>query len=59
VTGPYPETQTNRRKVADVQAVTEQGPAPRPAIEVLYVEELPNYRGTLALVERVQARLSV
>ena len=38
-------------------AVTGQGPGRRPVIEVLYVEGCPNYRGTLGLVERVQAEL--
>ena len=40
-------------------AVTEQGPARRPVIEVLYVEGCPNYRGALALVERVRAELGI
>jgi hypothetical protein len=44
---------------ADVQAITEQGPARRPVIEVLYVEGCPNYRGALALVERVRAELGI
>jgi hypothetical protein len=43
----------------DVQAVTEQGPAQRPVIDVLYVEGCPNYRGALALVERVRAELGI
>ena len=42
-----------------MQAVTEQGPARRPVIEVLYVEGCPNHRGALALVERVRAELSI
>ena len=31
----------------------------RPVIEVLYVEDCPHYRGTLALVERVRAELGI
>jgi hypothetical protein len=42
-----------------VPAVTEQGPARRPVIEVLYVEGCPNYRGALALVEGVRAELGI
>lgn len=42
-----------------MQAVTEQGPARRPVIDVLYVEGCPNYRGALALVERVRAELGI
>jgi hypothetical protein len=59
VTGPHPTTETDRRRETDVPAVTEQGPARRPAIEVLHVEGCPNYRGALALVERVRAELSI
>jgi hypothetical protein len=40
-------------------AITEQGPAWRPVIEVLYVEGCPNYQGTLGLVERVRAELGI
>ena len=40
-------------------ALTEQSPARRPVIEVLYVEGCPNYRGTLALVERLRAELGI
>jgi hypothetical protein len=42
-----------------MQADTEQGPARRPVIEVLYVEGCPNFRGTLGLVEQVQAELGI
>ena len=42
-----------------MQLATEQGPARRPVIEVLYVEGCPNYRGALGLVERVRAELGV
>ena len=42
-----------------MQAVTKQGSARRPVIEVLYVEGWPNYRGALALVERVRAELGI
>jgi hypothetical protein len=42
-----------------MQAVTEQGPARRPVIEVLYVEGCPNYREALALVKRVRAELGI
>ena len=42
-----------------MQAVTEQGPARRPVIDVLYVEGCPNYRGALALVKRVRAELGI
>jgi hypothetical protein len=42
-----------------VQLATEQGPARRPVIEVLYVEACPNYRGALGLVERVRAELGI
>ena len=42
-----------------MQLATEQGPARRPVIEVLYVEGCPNYRGTLELVERVRAELGI
>jgi hypothetical protein len=42
-----------------VPAVTEQGPARRPVIEVLYVEGCPNCRGALALVERVRTELGI
>lgn len=31
----------------------------RPAIEVLYVQDCPNYQGTLALVERIRAELGI
>jgi hypothetical protein len=42
-----------------MRAVTEQGPARRPVIEVLYVEGCPNYRGALALVKRVRPELGI
>jgi hypothetical protein len=42
-----------------MQLATEQGPARRPVIEVLYVEACPNYRGALGLVERVRAQLDI
>jgi len=42
-----------------MQLPTEQGPARRPVIEVLYVEGCPNYRGALGLVERVRAELGI
>jgi hypothetical protein len=42
-----------------VQAGTEQGPARRPVIEVLYVEGCPNYRGALGLVQRIRAELGI
>ena len=57
MTRPHPTTDQSRE--ADIQAVTEQGPARRPVIEVLYVEGCPNSRGTLALVERVRAELGI
>jgi hypothetical protein len=59
VTGPHPKRDTDRRGETDVPAVTEQGPARHPVIEVLYVEGCPNYRGALALVERVRAELGI
>jgi hypothetical protein len=31
----------------------------RPVIEVLYVQDCPHYRGTLALVEQVRAELGI
>ena len=31
----------------------------RPAIEVLYVQDCPHYRGTMALVEQVSAELGI
>jgi hypothetical protein len=31
----------------------------RPVVEVLYVEECPNYQGTLALVQRVRDELGI
>jgi hypothetical protein len=31
----------------------------RPVIEVLYVQDCPNYQGALALVERVQGELGI
>jgi hypothetical protein len=55
----HPTTDTDRRREADVQAITEHGLARRPVIEVLYVEGCPNYRGALALVERVRAELGI
>ena len=55
MTGPHPTTDQSRE--ADLPALTEQGPARRPVIEVLYVEECPNYLGALGLVERVRAEL--
>jgi hypothetical protein len=42
-----------------VPADTEHGPPRRPVIEVLYVKGCPNYRGALALVERVRADLGI
>jgi hypothetical protein len=54
-----PKRDTDRRRETDVPAVTEQGPARRPVIEVLYVEGCPNYRGALALVERVRTELGI
>jgi hypothetical protein len=42
-----------------MQLATEQGPARRPVIEVLYVEACPNYREALGLVERVRAQLDI
>jgi hypothetical protein len=59
VTRPHPTTDPDPRRETDVQAVTKQGPARRPVIEVLYVEGCPNYRGALALVERVRAELGI
>ena len=59
MTGPHPKRDTDRRGETDVPAITEQGPARRPVIEVLYVEGCPNYRGALALVERVRAELGI
>jgi hypothetical protein len=47
------------RREADMPVVTEQGPARRPVIEVLYVEGCPNYRGALGLVEQVRAELGI
>ena len=37
---------------------TDQGKR-RPAIEVLYVQDCPHYRGTMALVEQVSAELGI
>ena len=37
---------------------TDQGKR-RPAIEVLYVQDCPHYRGTMALVEQVRAELGI
>jgi hypothetical protein len=37
---------------------TEQ-PGNRPMVEVLYVQDCPHYRGTLALVQRVQTDLGI
>jgi hypothetical protein len=34
-------------------------PRRRPVIEVLYVQDCPHYRGTLALVERVRGELGI
>jgi hypothetical protein len=42
-----------------MQVTTEQDPARRPVIELLYVEACPNYRGTLRLVERARAELGI
>ena len=42
-----------------MRVTTEQDPARRSVIEVLYVEACPNYRGTLRLVERVRAELGI
>lgn len=38
---------------------TEERPARRPLIEVLYIEQCPNYAEALALVERVWAELGI
>jgi hypothetical protein len=38
---------------------TTDQPGHRPVIEVLYVQDCPYYRGTLALVERVRAELGI
>lgn len=38
---------------------TRDEPGHRPVIEVLYVQDCPNYPGTLALVERVRAELAI
>jgi hypothetical protein len=38
---------------------TEERRARRPLIEVLYIEQCPNYAGALALVERVRAELGI
>ena len=38
---------------------TTDQPGHRPVIEVLYVQDCPNYPGALALVERVRAELGV
>jgi hypothetical protein len=59
VTRRHPKSDSDRRRETDVQVVIEQGPARRPVIEVLYVEGCPNYRGALALVERVRADLGI
>ena len=59
MTGPPPKRDTDRQGETDVPAITEQGPARRPVIEVLYVKGCRNYRGVLALVERVRAELSI
>ena len=38
---------------------TTDQPRPRPVIEVLYVQDCPHYRETLALVERVRVALGI
>jgi len=38
---------------------TTDQPSRRPVIEVLYVQDCPHYRETLALVERVRAELGI
>jgi hypothetical protein len=38
---------------------TTDEPGQRPVIEVLYVQDCPNYPGALALVERVRAELGI
>ena len=38
---------------------TTEPSGPRPIIEVLYVQDCPHYPATLALVERVRARLGI
>jgi hypothetical protein len=49
---------TDRGRETDLPT-TEQHPARRPVIEVLYVQGCPNYPGTLALVQRVRDQLAI
>lgn len=60
---PHPDAvtghpKTDRGREADLPT-TEQRPARRPVIEVLYVEGCPNYTATLALVQRVRDALGI
>ena len=42
-----------------MMGTTTDQPGSRPLIEVLYVQDCPNYQGALALVKRVQAELGI
>jgi hypothetical protein len=47
-----------RRKPNEAMTTADE-PRPLPVIEVLYVQDCPHYRETLALVERVRAELGI
>jgi hypothetical protein len=56
----WPIDQRERRRAVHAKETTTMDPTvSRPVIEVLYVQDCPNYQGALALVERVRAELGI